>query len=684
MKKITLFIVMVALFAACKNEIAQLHPNKKGNTIDGGLMLSSGMVLSNDSAFNTANYAGSGTAGSSNGSSLLTAQFDAPEGLVFDSNGNLFVADRDNHVIRKITPSGTVSVFAGVVGVTGAQNGALGTGKFFSPIRLAIDDADNLYVADRDNSRIRKVSPAGVISTIAGNTAGTGSTQFNWPIDVAVTGDGTKVYVADSKNHRIQKVTLSGGVWTTSLLAGSTTADYQNGTGSAARFNYPSGVALDNSGNIIVADRMNNCVRKVTTGGVVTLLAGVPELLNPYSLDAPRLKAKMGEPFGVTVANDGCIYITDIYFHTIRRLNAEGFLSTVAGTGSAGATNGDFASFNIPTTVVIDNAGNFYVADINNNKIRKMAPTDRTLQYTHGWNVSTPHPGVTWYYFSGNRFFLPSTQTNEIQYVNVLDIDLTVNNIDFKQVDSIYKNTLTNIIGPTTSAVAALSGTFATVMPSPSGPNKKYTAFLRNNDVTYWNCDIYNTSSYWVYHEGMFYMNSDGSMGMEASNMSQNPFSPTLKKYMMSGAPLLIANSTIVEKTSSPAWASINLQEHIRESLASRSVLAIPTINNHLLLIVAEGKVPGTTYCTPVPRGFGMTTPDLAQFVKRYFNAKGALNLDGGGSASMCLKGHGESGGGNLGVISNPALAGTTCPVAHTSYSNQRTYMQDAIVVFAK
>ncbi len=684
MKKFVLLIVCAALWSACKNEVALLQPEKIAAIPESGVMITSGMVLANDSAFNIVNYAGSGTAGQSNGTSgsPLTATFDAPEGLVFDSNGNMFVADRDNHVIRKITPSGTVSLFAGVMGLSGAQNGALGTGRFNSPIRLAIDDADHLYVADRDNARIRKVSPAGLISTIAGTTAGTGSTQFDWPIDVAVTGDGTKVYVADSKNHRIQKIMLSSGTWTTSLLAGATTPEYQNGTGSAARFNLPSGVALDNSGNIIVADRMNNCIRKVTTAGVVTLLAGTPELPSGYSLDAPRLKAKIGQPFGVTVANDGCIYITDIEFHTIRRLNAEGFLSTVAGSGSAGSASGDFATFNVPTSIVIDNSGNFYVADINNNKIRKMVPTDRTLQYTHGWSRSTPHPGVTWYYFSGNRFFLPSTQTNEIQYVNVLDIDLSLNNLDFKQVDSLQKSTLTNVIGTPTTAVAALSGTFATVMPSPSGPNKKYCAFLRNNDVTYWDSNIYSSSSYWVYHEGMFYISADNTMGMEASNMAQNPFNPTLRKYMMSGAPLLIANSTIVEKPNSPAWSSVNLQEHIRESTASRSVVAIPTINNHLLLIVAEGKVPGTTYCTPIPRGYGMTTPDLAQFVKRYFNAKGALNLDGGGSASLHLKNHGSGGGGTFGVISNPAWGGGSCPVAGTAFANQRTYMQDAIVIY--
>ena len=312
-----------------------------------------------------------------------------------------------------------------------------------------------------------------------------------------------------------------------------------------------------------------------------------------------------------------------------------------------------------------------------------MIPEHRVLQITQGWKQTQPHPGITWYYYHGNRFFLPSTGTNEIQYVNVLDIDLSINHLDFMQVDSLDKTTITGIIGAPAPALAALSGTYATRMPSPSGPNKKYASFLRNNDTTYWDSDIYKTSSYWVYHEGMFFMDGAGNMGMEASNMSQYPFSPLLRKYMMSGAPLLINNGVVIEKTSSPAWPSATLQEHIRQSTASRSVIAIPTVNNHLLLICAEGKAAGASYCSPVPAGFGMTTPELAVFIKQYFNAKDALNLDGGGSASMCLKGYGDNGGvaGGLGVISHPAWSATPCPSPATAYNNPRNYMQDAIAV---
>ncbi|MBZ4189883.1 phosphodiester glycosidase family protein [Niabella beijingensis] len=689
MKTRSFFVVIGVVLLCCCTKIRQ-DLNTPVVTASARNLAPVGVVAANDSAFDVTTFAGTGMAGSGNGTSgdPRTAQFNKPEGLVFDSKGNLFVADRDNHVIRKITPSGTVSLFAGIAGVTGAANGAPGVATFNRPIRIAIDNADNLYVADRDNARIRKITPAGIVSTIAGSTAGSGAAQFNWPVDVAVTGDGKTVYVADSKNHRIQKLSLSGTSWSTSLLAGQGSEGYLEGSGAAARFAFPSGVAIDNAGNIIVADRMNHCIRKVTATGTTSLLAGVPQSPS-YSLDAPAETARMGQPFGVMVAGNGSIYIADIEFHTIRRLSTGRFLSTVAGNGIAGAPetygaeDGNFSRFNIPTSVTTDGSGNFYVADVNNNKIRKLIPEARVLQVAQGWKQSEPYPGITWYYFHGNRFFLPSTGTNEIQYVNVLDIDLSVNHLDFMQVDSLDKTTLTSIIGAPTPALAALSGTFATRMPAPSGPYKKYAAFLRNRDTTYWDADIYKTSSYWVYHEGMFFMDGTGNMGIEASDMNQYPFGPVLHRYMMSGAPLLISNGAIVEKTSSPAWPSAALQEHIRQSTASRSVIAIPAVNNHVLLICAEGKAAGATYCSPVPAGFGMTTPDLAVFIKQYFNAAGALNLDGGGSASMCLKGYGDDGGvaGGLGVISHPAWSSTPCPSPGNRYSNQRNFMQDAIAV---
>lgn len=687
MKKYLFLILAAGMILSCRKQ-SDIIGNDSHTSSTKQAMQVNGMVASNDSAFNISTYAGSGTAGSSNGTSgsPLTAQFDAPEGIVFDSNGNMFIADTHNHVIRKITSAGVVSVFAGAVGVTGAANGSATVARFNSPIRLAIDAADNLYVADRDNARIRKVTSAGVVSTIAGTTAGSGSTQFNWPIAVAVSSDGTKVYVADSQNNRIQKIILSGGTYTTSLLAGQTLAGYANGTGSAAKFSSPSGVDIDNSGNIIVADRNNHCIRKVTSGGVVSLLAGVPG--TNYDVDAPALKATLGQPFGVTVANDGCIYIADIGYHNIRRL-CEGFLATVAGDDNSGYANGNYALFNTPTSITIDGSGNFYVTDANNNRIRKLAPETRTLQYTEGWSQSTPFTGITWYQHTGNRFWLSSQQTNKNQNVNVLDIDLSVNHFDFMQVDSIHKTTVTNIIGHPTSVIAALSGTFATVLAYAPGPQKHEAAYLRNNNVTYWSSAINPASNYWNYHEGMFYVNTDGTAGMEKSNMSQIPFSPTLHKYMMSGAPMLIENSVAVEITNpSPDWGTP--PQNLRVIIAARAAVALPIINNHVLLIFADGierneanEVIGSGSCyVPQLTYYGMTTKDLAQFIKQYFNATYAINMDGGGSASMCLMGAGDNGGisGGIGVIGHPDWD-STCPSDRSAYGQQRNFMRDCIAV---
>lgn len=688
MKKILFLLLAAATMIACKkpietDEIEYVEGDKFTSQV-------SGIVASNDSAFVISAYAGSGTAGDINGTagSPLTAQFRTPEGLVFDSNGNMFVADCNNHVIRKITPSGNVSVFAGLAGTSGAANGAATIARFYNPIRVAIDAANNLYVADRGNARIRKVTPAGVVSTIAGTSPGTGSTQFTWPTDVAVSADGTKVYVADSQNHRIQKVLFNGTSWATSTLAGSTTPGHTDATGSAAKFKNPSGVALDNSGNIIVADRLNKCIRKVTTSGLTSTISGKP-LEAEYSLDAPVAEARFGEPFGVTVANNGSIYVSDINFHTIRRIS-KGFVATVAGTGTAGAADGISATFDTPTSVAIDNFGNFYVADAGNNKIRKMAPEARSLQYTHGWNISTPFPGVTRYRFTGNRFFLPSAGTNKSQNVNVLDIDLSINHLEF--LTTATDNVVTGIVGANTPALAAISGTYATTQYGPPGaPNRNPTGYVRNNNVTLWSANIYKAgTNYWVYHEGYYYMDDNGTQGMVFSDMNQDPFNPGVHKNITTGAPILIHNSVPVEITrvSTNVWnpGVSDVPQNIRTAIAARTAIAIPAKNNHVLLINVDGLANGTETCYSNPTWWGMTTPDFAQFIQQYFHAPYALNLDGGGSSTMILKGGVNNGGiaGGLGVINYPnykASVEGSCPGTDNPYYHQRTTMRSAISV---
>ncbi|MNK28388.1 Serine/threonine-protein kinase PknD [compost metagenome] len=311
-------------------------------------------------------YAGTGTPGLINGAKA-SARFDSPEGLAIDATGNIYIADKNNHVIRKINSAGTVSTFAGT-GVAGFADGAGSSAKFNSPWKVAVDGSGNVYVADRDNFKIRKITSSGVVSTLAGSTAGytdgTGSAaKFMQPLDVALDPSGN-VIVADNTNHRIRKVTPSGVVTT---VAGNGTAGYANGTGIAAQFKNPSGVAVDASGNIYVADRLNYRIRKITTAGVVSSLAGNG---TSGTTDAVAASAKFSDPYGITVDASGNVYVADLISSRIRKI-ASGQVTTISGS-IPGDKNGTstVTRFNQPTDLVIDGTSNIYVADHTNNKIR--------------------------------------------------------------------------------------------------------------------------------------------------------------------------------------------------------------------------------------------------------------------------------------------------------------------------
>jgi sugar lactone lactonase YvrE len=208
------------------------------------------------------------------------ARFSRPMGVAVDAAGNVFVADTHNHTIRKVTPSGIVTTFAGTEGTSGSGNDTGAAARFFYPAGVAVDGVGNLYVADSYNQMIRKVTSDGVVTTFAGQTQDQGASdgtgglaRFRFPSAVAVDGGGN-VYVADTSNHTIRKITSAGVVTT---LAGSpTVSGTVDGTGSGARFNRPGGVAVDGGGNVYVADTENHTIRKVTPAGVVTTLAGSP------------------------------------------------------------------------------------------------------------------------------------------------------------------------------------------------------------------------------------------------------------------------------------------------------------------------------------------------------------------------------------------------------------------------
>jgi len=314
--------------------------------------------------------AGSGVAGSASGTGIA-AQFNNPGGVAVDSAGNVYVADLSNHRIRKVTPLGVVTTLAGS-GFSGFADGTGTAAQFNTPHGVAVDSAGNVYVADRNNQRIRKVTPTGVVTTLAGSTYGSAdgtgtAAQFRSPTGVAVDSAGD-VYVADSENNCIRKVTPAGVVTT---LAGSTIG-FADGTGTAAQFNGPIGVALDSAGNVYVADRNNNYIRKVTPTGVVTTLAGSG--VSGFA-DGTGTAAQFNLPFGVAVDSAGNVYVVDRNNHRIRTVTPTGVVTTLAGSTIGFADGTDTAAqFNNPFGVAVDSAGNVYVADTFNHRIRKVTP----------------------------------------------------------------------------------------------------------------------------------------------------------------------------------------------------------------------------------------------------------------------------------------------------------------------
>ncbi len=307
------------------------------------------------------------------------ARFYLPEGVAVDSAGNVYVADTSNHTIRKVTPGGVVRTLAGLTGSSGTNDGRGSAARFYFPEGVAVDSAGNVYVADSGNHTIRKVTPGGVVTTLAGlagspgNADGTGSAaRFYWPQGVAADSTGN-VYVADTRNHTIRNVTLAGVVTTLAGQAG--WAGSADGTGSAAQFNGPSGVAVDSAGNVYVADCANNTIRKVTPGGVATTLAGLAG--SPGSADGTASAARFYEPSGVAVDNAGSVYVADIYNYAIRKVTPGGVVTTLAGlAGGPGSADGtaSAARFYQPSGVAVDSAGNVYVADTDNFTIRKVTP----------------------------------------------------------------------------------------------------------------------------------------------------------------------------------------------------------------------------------------------------------------------------------------------------------------------
>jgi len=367
------------------------------------------------------------------------ARFRSPSSVALDAAGNAYVTDTENSTIRKITPAGVVTTFAGSAGNIDSLDGTGTAARFDHPEGIASDATGNLYVADTGNNTIRKITPAGIVTTVAGSAIydprpqtlidGTGSAaRFSSPSGIAVDAAGI-IYVADTDNHSIRKIT-SGGAVTTFAGSGSS-FDYgsTDGTGSAARFTFPRGAATDAAGNVYITD--TSTIRKITPAGVVTTLAGSANRIaadaagNLYVTGSSTIRkitasgivttiagsdgiygfadgtgsaARFDLPLGLVVDATGNVFVADSVHDTIRKVTPAGVVTTLAGSAyGAGATDstGTAARFYNPKGVAVDGAGNVYVADLYNCTIRKITASGAvtTLAGLAGINGTTGSGG---------------------------------------------------------------------------------------------------------------------------------------------------------------------------------------------------------------------------------------------------------------------------------------------------
>lgn len=432
-----------------------------------------------------------GTRGSDDGAGSV-ARFFGPSGLLADGAGGFYVADALNNTIRRVSSSAVVTTVAGgnINEITEVPDRgyADGTGRsaLFSlgisetgrsgARTLGLDGSGNLYVADTLNHVIRKITPGGVVTTLAGSPGGSGSVdgtgaaaQFSSPYGVAVDGSGN-LFVADAGNNTIRKVT-SAGVVTTFAGRDGSNAGSLDGSGSNARFNNPCGLAVDTAGNLFVCDTNNHTVRKITAAGTVTTLAGGAG--KPGASDGFGVNARFNGPTGIAVDGTGNVYVADTGNATIRKITSGGVVSTIAGiAGSSGNAEGtgNAVRLTTPYGVAVDASGNIFIADSGNHTIRKgvvaTAPTVaiQTQPKSQFVNVgatvlftvaasSTPAPSYQW-------------KRNNVNIAGATNATYTLNSAAFAD-EASYTAVATSGSVSVTSSAAVLQVYPATVVIPP-------------------------------------------------------------------------------------------------------------------------------------------------------------------------------------------------------------------------
>ena len=420
------------------------------------------------------------------GGPAISARLNYPVGTVSDKQGNLFIADLNNHVVRKVSPSGVISTVAGVgtFGYSG-DGGPATSAQLWSPISVAIDTSGDLYILDFMTSVVRKVNKQGIISTIVGNGtigySGDGGpanlARLNHPTDLAIDKTGN-IYIADKENKVVRKVNTSGMI---STIAGNGTPGYagDGGPATAAQLT-PYAVATDNASNLCIADGWNSVIRKVNASGIISTFAGNGTY--GYSGDGGLATSAQfaNSPNDIAFDHAGNLYAADYENQVIRKINTSGIISTVAGIPNQSGYSGDggpalSAILWFPTGISVDSCNNFYITDSYSNRIRKVSsdeaatvvagPADKSVCENSKVSFGIRAANTTnfqWMINTGSGW--GNVEDNET-YSGANTDTLQISKATMQMDNSQYLCLVSNSCGPVYSPTATLSVQSATLPP---------------------------------------------------------------------------------------------------------------------------------------------------------------------------------------------------------------------------